>query len=33
VRGPIAKGKGRALVGAELAAEAMLTVFVGAGAR
>jgi 3-hydroxyacyl-[acyl-carrier-protein] dehydratase len=29
VRGPIAKGKGRALVGDELAAEAMLTVFVG----
>ena len=30
VRGPIAKGKGRASVGGELAAEAMLTVFVGA---
>ena len=30
VRGPIAKGKGRATVGDELAAEAMLTVFVGA---
>ena len=29
VRGPIAKGKGRALVGDELAAEAMLTVFIG----
>ena len=29
VRGPIAKGQGRALVGDELAAEAMLTVFVG----
>jgi 3-hydroxyacyl-[acyl-carrier-protein] dehydratase len=29
VRGPIAKGKGRAFVGDELAAEAMLTVFVG----
>jgi hypothetical protein len=28
VRGPIAKGRGRALVGDELAAEAMLTVFV-----
>jgi 3-hydroxyacyl-[acyl-carrier-protein] dehydratase len=28
VRGPIAKGKGRATVGNELAAEAMLTVFV-----
>jgi 3-hydroxyacyl-[acyl-carrier-protein] dehydratase len=28
VRGPIAKGKGRALVGDELAAEALLTVFV-----
>jgi 3-hydroxyacyl-[acyl-carrier-protein] dehydratase len=28
VRGPIAKGQGRALVGDELAAEAMLTVFV-----
>jgi 3-hydroxyacyl-[acyl-carrier-protein] dehydratase len=28
-RGPIAKGHGRALVGDELAAEAMLTVFVG----
>jgi 3-hydroxyacyl-[acyl-carrier-protein] dehydratase len=27
-RSPIAKGKGRALVGDELAAEAMLTVFV-----
>ena len=30
VRGPIAKGKGRAIVGDEFAAEAMLTVFVGA---
>ena len=29
VRGPIAKGRGRALVGDEVAAEAMLTVFVG----
>jgi 3-hydroxyacyl-[acyl-carrier-protein] dehydratase len=29
VRGPIAKGSGRALVGGELAAEATLTVFVG----
>ena len=29
VRGPIAKGQGRALVGDELAAEALLTVFVG----
>jgi 3-hydroxyacyl-[acyl-carrier-protein] dehydratase len=29
VRGPIAKGEGRALVGEEVAAEAMLTVFVG----
>jgi len=29
VRGPIAKGQGRASVGGELAAEAMLTVFVG----
>ena len=29
VRGPIAKGQGRALVGEEVAAEAMLTVFVG----
>ena len=29
VRGPIAKGRGRARVGDELAAEAMLTVFVG----
>jgi 3-hydroxyacyl-[acyl-carrier-protein] dehydratase len=29
VRGPIAKGHGRALVGDELAAEATLTVFVG----
>jgi 3-hydroxyacyl-[acyl-carrier-protein] dehydratase len=29
VRGPIAKGEGRALVGDELAAEALLTVFVG----
>jgi 3-hydroxyacyl-[acyl-carrier-protein] dehydratase len=29
VRGPLAKGKGRALVGDELAAEAVLTVFVG----
>jgi 3-hydroxyacyl-[acyl-carrier-protein] dehydratase len=28
VRGPIAKGQGRATVGGELAAEAMLTVFV-----
>jgi 3-hydroxyacyl-[acyl-carrier-protein] dehydratase len=31
VRGPIAKGQGRALVGDEVAAEAMLTVFVGTG--
>ena len=30
VRGPIAKGEGRARVGDEIAAEAMLTVFVGA---
>ena len=30
VRGPIAKGQGRAFVGDELAAEATLTVFVGA---
>ncbi len=29
VRGPLAKGEGRALVGDEVAAEAMLTVFVG----
>ena len=29
VRGPIAKGQGRASVGGETAAEAMLTVFVG----
>jgi 3-hydroxyacyl-[acyl-carrier-protein] dehydratase len=29
VRGPVAKGQGRALVGDELAVEAMLTVFVG----
>ena len=29
VRGPIAKGEGRASVGGELAAEAVLTVFVG----
>jgi len=29
VRGPLAKGEGRALVGDELAAEAVLTVFVG----
>ena len=29
VRGPIAKGQGRASVGGELAVEAMLTVFVG----
>ena len=29
VRGPIAKGEGRALVGDELAAQAVLTVFVG----
>jgi len=29
VRGPIAKGEGRARVGDEIAAEAMLTVFVG----
>lgn len=29
VRGPIAKGKGRATVGGALAVEAMLTVFVG----
>jgi 3-hydroxyacyl-[acyl-carrier-protein] dehydratase len=28
VRGPVAKGRGRALVGDELAVEAMLTVFV-----
>src|SRR5262249_58297325 len=31
VRGPIAKGQGRASVGGELAAEAMLTVFVASG--
>ncbi len=31
VRGPIAKGQGRASVGGETAAEAMLTVFVGSG--
>lgn len=31
VRGPIAKGEGRASVGGELAAQATLTVFVGAG--
>jgi 3-hydroxyacyl-[acyl-carrier-protein] dehydratase len=31
VRGPIAKGQGRARVGDDLAAEAMLTVFVGTG--
>lgn len=30
VRGPIAKGEGRARVGDEIAAEALLTVFVGA---
>jgi len=29
VRGPVAKGQGRALVGGELAVEALLTVFVG----
>jgi len=29
VRGPVAKGQGRALVGDDLAVEAMLTVFVG----
>ncbi len=29
VRGPLAKGRGRATVGGEVAAEAMLTVFVG----
>jgi 3-hydroxyacyl-[acyl-carrier-protein] dehydratase len=29
VRGPIAKGQGRATVGGEVAVEAMLTVFVG----
>lgn len=29
VRGPVAKGQGRALVGDELAVEALLTVFVG----
>ena len=29
VRGPIAKGRGRASVGGETAAEAMLTVFIG----
>jgi 3-hydroxyacyl-[acyl-carrier-protein] dehydratase len=29
VRGPVAKGQGRALVGDELAVEGMLTVFVG----
>jgi len=29
VRGPLAKGQGRALVGEEVAAEALLTVFVG----
>ena len=29
VRGPLAKGQGRALVGEEVAAEAVLTVFVG----
>ena len=33
VRGPIAKGEGRALVGDEVAAEAMLTVFVAANDR
>jgi 3-hydroxyacyl-[acyl-carrier-protein] dehydratase len=32
VRGPIAKGEGRASVGGETAAEAMLTVFVGSEA-
>ncbi len=31
VRGPIAKGQGRASVGGETAAEALLTVFVGSG--
>ena len=29
VRGPIAKGQGRASVGGDVAVEAMLTVFVG----
>ena len=29
IRGPLAKGQGRALVGEEVAAEALLTVFVG----
>ena len=29
IRGPLAKGQGRALVGEEVAAEAVLTVFVG----
>jgi 3-hydroxymyristoyl/3-hydroxydecanoyl-(acyl carrier protein) dehydratase len=29
IRGPIAKGQGRATVDGEVAAEAMLTVFVG----
>jgi 3-hydroxymyristoyl/3-hydroxydecanoyl-(acyl carrier protein) dehydratase len=29
IRGPIAKGEGRAFVGDELAAQAILTVFVG----
>jgi hypothetical protein len=29
VRGPLAKGRGRALVDEEVAAEALLTVFVG----
>jgi 3-hydroxyacyl-[acyl-carrier-protein] dehydratase len=33
VRGPIAKGEGRASVGGEVAAEAMLTVFVGSEAE
>ena len=33
VRGPIAKGQGRATVGGDLAAEAMLTVFVGSEAE
>ena len=31
IRGPIAKGEGRALVGDELAVSAILTVFVGSG--
>jgi 3-hydroxyacyl-[acyl-carrier-protein] dehydratase len=33
VRGPIAKGQGRASVGGETAAEAMLTVFIGDAPR